>query len=90
MWALILKRFGGFLAIFAQDAIKQELAMITPIALEAIKAIAADKTNLTSEDKRLLGISYILNELKTKQKPVTTSLVNLGLEIAYQQFLLIK
>jgi hypothetical protein len=87
---LLLKFFGklgSYLQVLFEGALKAELEKVVPIAIKAVKQIAADPSLLSSGAKRDAAAAIILAELVGAQTAVATSTINLAIELAYQQFL---
>jgi hypothetical protein len=82
----VLSFLKTFFSKFFKETVEAQLAIIVPIALEAVKKVAADPTILTSDAKRAIAISMILAELTAKELLFAKRLVNLALEIAVVEF----
>lgn len=79
-----LGSLGKFLSILFQDALKKELEVVLPLALGAVRAVAADPTLVHAGAKREVAVALILAQLGKAQIEVGLSVVNLGLELAVQ------
>lgn len=79
-----LGKLGQFLAILFQDALRAELEVIMPIALDAVKQVASDPSIVSSPAKRDAALAIMGAQLAKSQVQVATSVIHLGLELAVQ------
>lgn len=75
---------GQFLKVLFQDALQAELKAVMPIALDAVKQVAADPSLLTGGAKRDAAIATIQDQLVKSQVQVGLSVVSLAVELAVQ------
>lgn len=88
MKAWILKLFGEigeFLAVLLKKGIQEQLKALLPIALNAVKTVAADATLTSGEAKFNAAFSIIGDQLGDKQQAIGKSLINLAIELAVQK-----
>jgi hypothetical protein len=84
-WLLkLLGILGEYLKVLFDSAIKAELEVIMPIATNIVKQVAKDPTLLSSSAKRDAAIAGILAEITAAQVQVGNSIINLAVELAYQ------
>jgi hypothetical protein len=89
MKQLLLKFFGelgDFLAVLLKSGVQDELKALLPIALNAVKTVAADPTLTTGDAKFNAAFALIGDQLGDKQATIGKSLVNLAIELAVQRF----
>lgn len=89
MKAWFLRFFGSlgtFLSTLLSGALKQELEVVLPIALKAVKAVAADQSLLSSGAKRDAALASIIAELGKAQLQIGLSVMNLAVELAVQEY----
>lgn len=79
-----LGELGQFLSVLFKDALQQELKVVMPIALEAVKQVALDPTLLNGGAKRDAAIAQIQDQLVKSQIQVGLSVVSLAVELAVQ------
>lgn len=65
-----------------KGAIQEQLDILVPIAIEAVKAVEADPTLIASSVKRTAALAMIMAKIAKAEKPVINRLMNLALEIA--------
>lgn len=90
MKAWLLKFFGelgDFLAVLLKKGIQDELKALLPIALNAVKTVAADSSLTSGDAKFNAAFALIGDQLGSKQQTIGKSLINLAIELAYQRFL---
>lgn len=85
----VLKLFGeigDFIAVLLKSGIQQELKIVLPLALNAVKAVAFDKSLTTGDAKFNAAFDLIKGNIGDSQLKIGTSLVNLGIELALQKY----
>ena len=82
----IMNKLGAFLKKFFKNAIQEQLAIIIPIARDAVRAIAEDPSLVTSDAKRMIAFNMIVVKLAEQELKFATRLVNLAIEIAVVEF----
>lgn len=75
---------GQFLSVLFKDALQKELKAVMPIALAAVKQVAADPSLLTGGAKRDAAIELIGGQLLEAQKTIGLSVISLAVELAVQ------
>lgn len=83
----LLGKLGIYLQVLFEGALRKELEQVVPIAVKAVKMVAADPSLLTSDAKRSAAIAIVIGELVGAQASVAKSTINLAIELGYQQFL---
>ena len=83
----ILGELGDFLSVLFKSGIQQELKILLPVALQAVKDVAANPNLTTSDAKFNAAVGLIGVALGDKQATIGKSLMNLAIELAYQKFL---
>lgn len=84
-WLLnMLGVLGQYLKVLVKGAVKAQLDQVMPIAQNAVKMISQDPSILTSDEKRKAAFDTILKQLGDAQSKVGTSIINLAIELAYQ------
>lgn len=85
----ILKFFGElgeFLAVLLKKGIQDELKLLLPIALSAVKTVAADASLTSGDAKFNAALAIVGDQLGDKQAAIGKSLINLAIELAVQKF----
>jgi len=86
-WILgLLGDLGQFLKVLFKDALQKELKAIMPIAMAAVKQVAADPSLIKGGDKRDAAIEIIKGQLLDSQKQVGMSILAFAVELAVQNF----
>lgn len=78
----LLSLLKTFLSKFFKTAIQQQIDIILPVAIDAVKQISEDPSILTSEEKRQRAIAIIIAELTSKEIIFAKRIINLCVEIA--------
>lgn len=76
---------GQIVSILFKTTINKELTLALPIAMQVVADVKADPTIITSEEKRAVSITKITAKLLEGQTPITNSIINLAIELAYQK-----
>lgn len=82
----LIQLFSDFLDPFLDAISKNGGELLLNVALDAVKAVAADPTILTDDDKRKTAFDHIVETLKDQGIQVATSAANSAIEIALQKF----
>lgn len=85
MWQVILNSLKSFLGKFLKSAAQKQLSVLMPIANDAVTMVANDVSILTSSEKRNYAFDIIKDQISVSQKDISTSLINLAIELAYQE-----
>ena len=80
----IFGKLGQFLSILFADAVRKELEVVMPIAVNAVKTVALDSSILSNPAKRDAAVALIVDELTKAQVQVGSSVIALGVELAVQ------
>lgn len=84
----VLKAFGAvgeFLKPILIMFLSKAGSSLAAIALTVVADIAADKTNITNDDKRKAAFDKIKEQLISQGISVGTSVINTAIEIALQK-----
>lgn len=81
----MLGDLGDFLAVLFKKGIHDELKLILPIALNAVKTVAADASLVGGDAKFNAAFALVSAGVAGGQKDIASSLINLGIELAYQK-----
>jgi hypothetical protein len=75
---------GQFISVLFTKTIHDELAMVLPLAQQAVAQVAADPTLLLPGTKRDVAIASVFAKLAAAQVNIGLSVVSLGIELAVQ------
>jgi hypothetical protein len=82
----MIQKFKDFWTKLFKDAVQQQLAIIMPVARQAIQDIASDPSLLTSDDKRNAAFAKIVAVLAVQEYIFAKRMINLAIEIAVVEF----
>lgn len=75
----VIKNF--FTNLF-KNAIEEQVKILLPIAIEAVKKVESNPSILVSSAKRDVAVAEIVAKLVAAEKPVIKRLINLAVEMA--------